>query len=133
MNKYRGIWHGKRVDNGEWAEGYLIRPEFNPDVAYIGYLFAMDDHDIDVVQIDPSTLGECSCVPDKNGKPIFDGDICTVVTTNIADDEYGVVKYDENEAVFIVDFGTYTISFCDNINGSAAEVIGNIHDNPELL
>lgn len=133
MNKYRGIWHGKRVDNGEWAEGHLIRPEFNPDVAYIGHLFATDDHDIDVVQVDPATLGECSCVPDKNGKPIFDGDICTVAMSNIADDEYGVVRYDENEAVFIIDFGTYTINFCVNVNGSAVEVIGNIHDNPEWL
>lgn len=31
------------------------------------------------------------------------------------------------------EIGTYTINFCNNVNGSAVEVIGNIHDNPELL
>lgn len=133
MDNLRGLWRGKRLDNSEWVEGYLIRPEFNPSTAYIGYLFATDDHDLDVVQVDPSTLGECSCVLDTNGKPIFEWDICTVEMSNIADDEYGVVKFDENEAVFVIDFGTYTINFCDNVNGSAVEVIGNIHDNPVWL
>lgn len=128
MNKNRGIWHGKRLDNGEWVEGYLIRPLFNPDAAYIGHLFATDDHDTDVAQVDPETLGECSCIPDMNGKPIFEGDVCTVLSPNIGDDEYGLVRYDEDEAVFIIDFGTFTINFCDNVNGSAVEVIGSIHD-----
>lgn len=75
MNKYRDIWHGKRVDNDKWVEGYLIRPEFNPNAAYIGYLFATDDHDIDVAEVDPSTLGRCTGLRDKNGTLIFEGNI----------------------------------------------------------
>lgn len=96
-------------------------------------MFATDDHGVNIAPVDPSTLGECTGLRDKNGKLIFEGDICIVSTPNIADDEFGVVKYDDDEAVFIIDFGTYTINFCDNINASAVEIIGNIHDNPELL
>ncbi len=145
MNELRGLWRGKTLlktnpeeaFNNVWVRGDLIEangkkyihPKTN-DVKVtdtdLGKLIVMHE-------VIPSTLGECTCVPDMNGKPIFEGDICTVATSNIADDEYGVVKYDEDEAVFIIDFGTYTINFCDNINGSAVEDIGNIHDNPEFI
>lgn len=127
MNKYRGVWRGKG-ESGNWYEGLLVYRSIDNTRAIIH-----DERTNADVWVDPSTLGECSCVPDGNSNMIFEGDICTVATPNIADDEYGVVRYDENEAVFIIDFGTYTINFCDNVNGSAVEVIGNIHDNDGML
>lgn len=126
MNKNRGIWHAKRLDNGEWIEGYLVYNDLE------AWIIPRDPMPYVTYVVDPETLGECTCLCDMNGKPIFEGDICAVVATNIADDEYGVIKYDD-EAVFLIDFGTYTINFCDNVNSSSVEVIGNVHDNPELL
>ncbi len=131
MNNSRGIWRGKlidedeQIDRNEWVEGFLAKRTKS-------YAKIVDDEDM-VHFVDPQTLGECTCVPDMKGKLIFEGDICTVATSNIADDEYGVVKYDEDEAVFIIDLGTYTINFCDNINGSSVEVVGNIFDNSNYL
>lgn len=131
MRENRGIWHAKCIDNGEWVKG--VYNCITNSITTFETLSTGTIVETGIFDVDPSTLGECACVPDMNGKPIFEGDICTVVTPNIADDEYGVVKYDEDEAVFIIDFGTYTINFCNNVDGSSVEVIGNIHDNPEFI
>lgn len=134
MNENRGLWRGRSLRNKEWVTGYYVCLNNKIHHIYIGRaestiegLFTIYD------EVDPSTLGECAGLPDKNGKTIFEGDICTVAMSNISDDEYGIVVYDEDEAVFIIDFGTYTINFCNNVNSSAVEIVGNIHDNPELL
>lgn len=134
MDSLRGIWRGKRLDNNEWVNGYLIRDKHESFICNITsyYPVSFKPH-IVAVHVDTETLGECIGLCDYNGTSIFEGDICTVAMSNIAEDEYGVVKYDESEAVFVVDFGTYTINFCNNVNGYAVEIIGNIHDNPELL
>lgn len=138
MNETRGLWRGKRKlfhnyetgqDVLEWAFGCLVRSSNKTMI----FVFDEKTTQMSGTEVNPSTLGECTGIPDKNKKLIFEWDICTVATSNIADDEYGVVRFDENEAVFVIDFGTYTINFCNNVNGSSVEVIGNIHDNPELL
>lgn len=135
INDLRGIWRGKRKDNGEWVQGSLLRSGngYIDIIPINNTIYENDFSDLCVSKwyvVDPETLGECTGLTDTNGKFIFEGDICTVSIPNIADDEYGVVKFDENEAVFVIDYDTYTINFCDNINSSAAEVIGNIHDTP---
>lgn len=130
MNETRGLWRGKVKDdmfpthNGEWVEGY-----------YNGLFTHQIRHVVDKIYYDviPSTLGECTGLTDRNGKLIFEGDICAVASPNIADDEYGVIKYDHDEAAFVIEFDGFTISFVVNINSSSVEIIGNIHDSPELL
>ena len=134
-NDLRGLWRGKRKDNGRWIEGYLLRYGHRTCIycAYKDYFISNSKIIVSPFDVIFVTLGECTGLHDTNGKPIFEGDICTVATPNIGDDEYGVIEYDDNEAVFIVNFGTYTINFCNNINSSMVEIIGNIHDFPELL
>ena len=125
------LFRGKRIDNGEWVEGYLICPFFDKSRAYIGYLFP-DDHDLDVAEVDPSTVGQFTGLIDRNDMEIFEGDII-----NYADDcadWSGTVKYDSRNAKFTVwftdkdndiDFGNLCCEDC--------EVLSNIYDNPELL
>ena len=48
------------------------------------------------------------------------------------DEEYGQIAYHENEAMFVVQFDTWLTNF-DHMYGKNLEVIGNIHDNPELF
>lgn len=67
------LFRGKRLDNGKWAYGYLIRdefPEMDPAV-YIGYLFGGDAHDTDVVKVDPKTVEQYTELVDRNGNKIF--------------------------------------------------------------
>lgn len=62
---------------------------------------------------------------DKNGVKIFDGDRCW----NDYEEEYGIVSFDEGKFIFTFD-NVYVDLFevVDDL-----EVVGNIHDNPELL
>ena len=79
----------------------------------------------------PETVGQFTGLTDKNGVKIFEGDIVTV--PNISDDEYGIVKFDNDGAMFIVEFDTFTVDFGNNIDSNQCKIIGNIFDNPELL
>ena len=77
------------------------------------------------------TLGQYTGLTDKNGIKIFEGDILRVVTNYYSNrNEHKItVNFEEIEND---SFGEpYTIGYC--IMGGEWEIIGNIHDNPELL
>ena len=134
MNKTRGLWRGKTTPkrngyafNNIWVSGDLIRSEglcyIHPLAnsikvnGEIGKLVVMHE-------VDPSTLGACTGLRDKNGKLIFEGD----VVKHKAD--VFEIKYSDEQARFLAVlangvFNPVAIKNC--------EVIGNIYDNPELL
>jgi uncharacterized phage protein (TIGR01671 family) len=115
------LFRGKRVDNGEWIYGDLLTPTDIMNVWEISENTGMGDR----YDIDPETVGQYTGLTDKNGKKIFEGDI-------IKDrfDDIGQIEYKPKSSAFIVkDWETgYVLWFEKDI-----EVIGNIHDNPELL
>lgn len=118
------LFKAKRLDNGEWVEGYYIGPIGVLDVHEI-----CDVHDITGprVEVDPSTVCQYTGLTDKNGKKIFDGDVVRRET-----DYYGkhkvydepVVWEDDIEKGFLGE--PYTSGYC--IHGGNWEVIGSIHD-----
>lgn len=128
------LFKGKRVDNGEWVEGfYCPRPYSHFPCEPSIFPIATIDKEWYGIEVIPETVGQYTGLNDKNNVKIFDGDIVTVENPNISDDEYGIVKFDNDGAMFIVEFDTFTVDFGNNIDGNRCEIIGNIFDNSELL
>lgn len=129
MNDMRGLWRGKRTDNGEWVEGYYSEFEIAKKAIPCIIPFSPLTNvfpDNGVYQVNPSTLGECTGLRDKNGTLIFEGDILNYDTFP------QVVCWDEEQAGFYLD-NSEDVLPADIYEVNQYKVIGNIHDNPELL
>lgn len=133
-------FRGKRVDNGEWIDGLLcsIFHDTNPfsDDSEILRKTAIQTNfesyskcrNIEVI---PETVGQFTGLNDKNGKEIFEDDVLTVDLFNktfqivfAESEKWGAsFQHKSHNSIFYL-----TKYFTDT-----SEVIGNIHDNPELL
>lgn len=120
------LFRGKRLDNGEWAEGFYIS-HLNACHYIIpfrtGGYEAMDNsfYVHKWFEVDPSTVGQYIALEDKNGKQIFEGDILSLQAGRPH-----VVRF--KNGVFILEDSAIPMSFAIKF-----EIIGNVHDNPELL
>ena len=137
------LFRGKRTDNGEWVEGYLSKSRDENK-----QLKLCIDHEEQGVMcssiVIPETRGQYTGLTDKNGKKIFEGDILKIEKIgNGLGDYYNpplpypvnvVVKWDLCAWMWetLCEDKRY-ISFPDAWCHFRCEVIGNIHDNPELM
>ena len=137
----RYLYRAKRKDDGEWVEGHLITDEQNKDKYFIGYVFGTDDdgtpHDFDVVSVDPSKICQCTEINDKNGKLIWENDICrrVLLPTKRIKTNFKIAYVPYKWCISAIDLDGSNITFLsDYINNQyEVEVIGNIFDNQELL
>ena len=143
--KDRYLFRGKCADNGEWAHGYYLSnvTHSHPggNVHAIGLINPENREQVLCDNIDSATIGQYTGIDDKHGKLIFEGDIVR--------DEYGLEFYVEisqhfqqtrlypvNEKAkkrfgFGSRFGIEIFNWIyPEIN---LEIIGNIHDNSELI
>ena len=125
------LFRGKRVDNGKWVEGYYSNlggnsPRILKENIFIGKRGRVLE--FENIKVLYKTVGQYTGLTDKNGVKIFEGDIVDILTEN---EEIGVITYDEGG--FVVKADGFCVDFHNNINGTDLEVIGSIHDNPELL
>ena len=117
------LFRGKRIDNGEWEYGYLY------GIWEQGYILCgMANHVPNMVEVDPETICQYTCLNDKNGKKIFEGDIVTVPN----DDELYSVTWDEDTAAWSLNAEALVYTFGD-FWGYEVEVVGNVYDNPDWL
>ena len=113
------LFRGKRVDNGEWIEGNLIQYPLS-SYSYIMSNYGFDDE----ICVRSETVGQFTGLTDKNGKKIFEGDILKAGNGHI-----GYADFSEGGFVLVC----RCHSNLTDLYGAIQEVIGNIHDNPELL
>ncbi len=128
------LFRGKRLDNGEWIHGFFWKDIWGDgESCYILY-------DGENYPIMPSTMGRYTGLTDKNDAEIFEGDILHFINT------YGgmnkewlcvVVFYDGAFVCRYVEerghFGNWNHFGAWNAPDVQWDVIGNIHDNSELL
>ena len=129
------LFRGKRLDNGEWVYGSLfvgfkksyICPEAIAMYNFDGALCLGG-----FVEVSPESVGQYTGLVDNNGKQIFEGDIL------LLDDINGIVNY--GTGCFCVklsgpDYLYHNNPAIDMVLNEypGLEIIGNIHDNPELL
>lgn len=118
------LFRGKDI-KGNWYEG-LLAHNIAKDEWYISNKAGIPT----AYQIRPETITQYTGLTDKNGVKIFEGDI---IQTDDPDEEPAKVFYDEEETEFAVIIDNCYYGLGSNFNETDLTVIGNIHDNPELL
>ena len=120
------ICRGKRADNGEWIEGSLLGIDWCDKPST--YSIAPNTPVSVFCSVIAETGGQYTGLTDTNGMKIFEGDILTIENEGV----YAAIKYNESNAAFYVEDEDH-----EDYLGEAWEtdvvIIGNIHDNPELL
>lgn len=121
-NRY--LSRGKRIDNGEWIQGYLYGIW---ERRYI--LWGMTNDIPNMVEVDPETVCQCTAMPDKNKKLVFEHDI---VWDSDERTFYEIIWKQEDMCWNVEDADGHKSDF-EECYGSTIEVNGNRFDNPELL
>jgi uncharacterized phage protein (TIGR01671 family) len=126
------LFRGKTLDNNSWKYGYYVK-QYGAEQIYLPDGTDME-YGFDYYHIIPETIGQYTGLTDKNGTRIFEGDILQFdyIGKNLGvngkaavlfeNGKFGVLWGWHKEFVTLVGFSNTTL-----------EVIGNIHDNPELL
>lgn len=132
--KFRGKCSPQSKYQGEWVTGSLVIPEIIEDNELL-IVVAHSDNCKTTYHVDKDTVGQFTGFKDEGGKEIYDGDI--VKFLHVGECTRGIIAWNEK-------LGAWCIKLKgENSLGSAPvgemlslytiEVIGNIHNNPELI
>lgn len=123
------LFRGKENPSGKWVQGFLVGR------CHIGDW-------VSCTPIHSKTAGQFTGLNDKNGVKIFEGDIVRgrhwTSYNNKSPEDFHLWRVDWNEKSGLIIFkdsptSDATLSIHDFADFEEVEVIGNIHDNPELL
>lgn len=134
------LFRGKRVNNGEWVEGGIIPLDADSEYIFIAepFLSASTLPVYEIIKhhthlVHPETVGQYTGLTDKNGKKIFEGDVLEF------SDRLVEVFWHAHLGCWDCNF----LKYANTENGSddmspcrwsyRSKVVGNIHDNLELL
>ena len=122
------LFRGKRLDNGEWIEGFFFQIW---ERTYI--LWGTTNGAPNMIEVDPLTVGQYTGLTEKNGKKVFEGDVVRRGYENANGSFYDnmPVSYSVNYGGWLT--GCYERLTPKTVQRESVEVIGNVHDNPELL
>ena len=138
----RYLFKAKRIDNGEWVEGYLIYSKKDCYICEKPYE-CMDEYSSLNGQsygfggfklVDPHTICQCTGLKDKNGKLIWENDIMVAHLDDAYPEDETYIRILWYESGFYSkEKGSEDISPIDKFDQEHFEVCGNIFDDKELL
>ena len=120
-----------KYKNGDWVYGLLTDAE-----NFAGFAEMTNTNGVSGIEVDKNTVGQFTGLTDKNGKKIFEGDVLCRENVN------GYVLYSTEFCKFVFCWKRYDkhrpdhfkeCGLTDYARFRDLEIIGNIHDNPELL
>ncbi len=120
------LFRGKSKKDGKWLEGMLTKDQK-------GHFRIQYDPSCFSVIVIPETIGQFTGIYDKNGNKIFEEDIAKSEKGSIDEVSYDSITFNLLVAQALSPEGTCVNFFGKNNPLIEIEVIGNIHDNPELL
>ena len=122
-------WADGKVKVGDWLYSMTISRHCYTDEEITSYYIGSGNK-----TIDGKTLGQYTGLTDKNDKKIFEGDIVKVEYTGVNTGLNGVSKVVFENCKFALVWGWHKEIVClTDFSNVTFNVIGNIHDNPELL
>jgi uncharacterized phage protein (TIGR01671 family) len=137
------LFRAKNLYSNEWIDGFLVASKCNtyPDgfemITNHGINHdELDDYQPDFLSfhVNPESVGQFTGLTDKNGKKIFEGDIIEWFAQGESEHpDFGYIEYDEQSFAWRVCWQKYDPDFMEGMQQEYISVIGNIHDNPELL
>lgn len=118
-------FRGKQLDGKGWAFGHLVK--------MWGAWHIIDWNDENTAYaVDPATVGQYTGLKDKNGKDIYEWDVAYYYKCD-GKTRRGIVKYYEDGFNIFQVGSAFEDCSLRGLGSLGIEIIGNIHDNPDLL
>ena len=125
------LFRGKHKFSGKWVEGWFVgksrKAPYKPPLRNKPQIITVED--LLCFEVFPETVGQYTGLTDRNGKKIFEGDIVNY-TEEIETKSKGKETL---KGIYKVEFEYCGFSPLDCLACNHLEIIGNIHDNPELI
>ena len=135
------LFRGKRIDSGEWVYGCYLKHDltkvcFSSDDPKTKHMIVKDgacdwgfEPEMRAYDVIPESVSEYTGIKDKNSRRIFEGDIFLHDNKDL----YEVAWCDERKFFCAMATDLSDDDYLGNFYECNMEVIGNIHDNPELI